>query len=93
MACLLAEMKASQEETKAEIRTNQEEMKTNQERMEAKREVNNKNFEVLQGTLVSQIDIHKTRTEANQRAMTAKWMHGQKGRRPMLENWRPIERS
>jgi hypothetical protein len=29
MACLLAEMKAGQEETKAEIRINQEEIKTN----------------------------------------------------------------
>jgi hypothetical protein len=72
MACLLAETNASQEETRAEIRTNQEEMKTNQERMEAKTDVNNEKFEVPRGTLISRMDIHKARTEANQRELTAK---------------------
>jgi epoxyqueuosine reductase QueG len=78
MACLLVEMKASQEETTAEIGTNQEEMKTNQERVEAKTEVNN-NFEVIRGTLVSWMDIHKAGSEANQQEMTPKmdaWIEG-----------------
>jgi hypothetical protein len=44
--------------------------------MEAKIVVNSKNFEILQGTLVSQMDIHKARTKANQQEMRAKWMHG-----------------
>jgi hypothetical protein len=40
-----------------------EEMKALQERMEA----NNEKFKILQGTLISWMDIHQTRTEAMQK--------------------------
>jgi hypothetical protein len=40
-------------------------MKAAQERMEA----SNKKFEILKGTLVSQMDIHKAKTEAMQEKM------------------------
>jgi hypothetical protein len=43
------------------MRTDQEEMTG---RLEAKIEDNNKKFEVLQDTLISQVDIHQARTEA-----------------------------
>jgi hypothetical protein len=35
---------------------------------------NNVPFEILQGTLVSQMDIHQDRTEANHREMIAKML-------------------
>jgi hypothetical protein len=40
--------------------------------MEAKIEANNEQFQVLLGTLVSRVDIHQARREANQWEMTAK---------------------
>jgi hypothetical protein len=46
----------------AEIRTNQGKMDANQEKMEAKTEANNEKFEVIQGALVSRMDIHQART-------------------------------
>jgi hypothetical protein len=40
--------------------------------MKAEISANNKTFEVLQGTLISQMDIHQARTEANQERLEAK---------------------
>jgi hypothetical protein len=55
----------------AEIRTNQAKMDANQEKMEAKIEVNNEKFEVIQGALVSRMDIHQARTMSIQEEMKA----------------------
>lgn len=69
-----------------EIRTNQQKMNANQERMEATVEASSTRFDVLReikwtsqekmktriGTLVSQMDIHQSETEATQEEMKAK---------------------
>jgi FtsZ-binding cell division protein ZapB len=55
-----AEMKGDQEERKAEMKTNDKMLV----RMEAKIEADNEKFEVLQDTLVSQIDAHQERIMA-----------------------------
>jgi hypothetical protein len=56
--CLLAKVREFHEEMMAE-------MKTNEERLEAKIEGNKQKFEVLRGTLVSRMDAHQSKTEAN----------------------------
>jgi hypothetical protein len=48
-----------------------EEMKDVQERMEAKIVANNEKSEVLQGTLISWMDIHHARTDANLKEIKA----------------------
>jgi hypothetical protein len=54
----------------AKMETNQERMdaniEANQEKMEAKIEADDEKFEVLRGTLVSRMDIHKRRTVSNE---------------------------
>jgi hypothetical protein len=73
LACALAKVNVMVErmdtnlrEMKAEMRTDQEEMTA---RVEAKIEASNEKFEVLQDTLVSQMDIHQARTEAMKEKM------------------------
>jgi hypothetical protein len=57
-----------------------EELKAIQERMEGKIEANDENFEVLQGTLVSWMDIDQARTEI---------MQGKNGRQVKVDESRP----
>jgi hypothetical protein len=58
-----------------------EELEVIQEKIEAKIEANNEKFEVLQGTVVSRMDIHQPRTE---------FMQGKKnGRQPKVDESRP----
>jgi hypothetical protein len=57
--------------------------KQTKKRMATKTEANNKKFAVLQGTLVSRMDIQQTRTEANQREKQPRRMPGQKELRPV----------
>jgi hypothetical protein len=42
------------------------------EKVEARLDVNNEKFDVLRGTLVSQMDIHQARILSNQEEMKAK---------------------
>jgi uncharacterized protein YfkK (UPF0435 family) len=39
-------------------------METNRERMEARIDASNEKFEILQGTLIFQMNYHQARTEA-----------------------------
>jgi hypothetical protein len=65
------EMRAGQgllkEEMLSKMETNEERMDakidTNQEKVEARIEANSEKFEVLQGALVSQVDIHQEKME------------------------------
>jgi hypothetical protein len=50
----------------------QERMEANLKEMKVEIKTNNKKFEVLQGTFVSQMDIHQARTEAIQEEIIAK---------------------
>jgi hypothetical protein len=83
MAYLLAEIRTNQEEMKENIRTNDANLKEMKEEMTARLEAslqnmkakikaNNEKFEVLQGTLVSWMDIHQASTEAIPEEITAK---------------------
>jgi hypothetical protein len=64
------------EEMLAKMETNQERMDVkidfNQEKMEAMIDANNGKFEVLQGTLISRVDIYQVRTMSSQEKMKAK---------------------
>jgi alpha-galactosidase/6-phospho-beta-glucosidase family protein len=61
---LEAMTEANQAEMLAKIEANQEKMDTTQEKKKAKIRANNK-FEVFQRTLISHMDAHHTKTEAN----------------------------
>jgi hypothetical protein len=60
------EMKQMMASLLAKIRTNQEQIKSIQVEMKAEIRANNEKFEVLEGTLVSQMDNHQARTKAMQ---------------------------
>jgi hypothetical protein len=88
------------------MRTNQAKMDGNLKemreeltiRLEAIIEVNNEKLDVLLGSLVSQIDIHQARTEANQREITEmkacleKKRHGLGGKSPSRRSRKPLRK-
>jgi hypothetical protein len=64
-------MEAKMDTNQKEMNVKQERTDTNLNKMEAEIRANNEKFQVLQGTLVSQTDIHQARTEAVQEKMDA----------------------
>jgi hypothetical protein len=80
-----AEMKANKAKTDANLRDMREEITA---RLETEIETNNEKFVVLRSTLISRMDIHLARTEANQEEIIVKMDTHQESMRASINAWR-----